>query len=108
MAEMVETKYGPFSLDEVLAWPVQVCPTCGREHAHPPRVSADYWPQCWDCFYCALTSERTLQDWALDVIALSKCSACADSRHADCLRAVDHGDGTRTVCTCAAGPCSAR
>ena len=44
------TQYGPASEAEVLTWPVLTCPTCGRQHAHPPAVTATYWPLCFNCW----------------------------------------------------------
>jgi hypothetical protein len=46
----IHTDYGDVTPEEIDSWPVQVCPTCGREHAHPKYVVADYWPQCFPCF----------------------------------------------------------
>jgi len=45
----IETPYGTFRLHEVEAWPVETCPECGRAHAHPPGVTAEYFPECWTC-----------------------------------------------------------
>ena len=44
------TPYGPASEAEVLTWPVLTCLTCGRQHAHPPAVTATYWPTCFGCW----------------------------------------------------------
>ena len=44
------TQYGPASEAEVLTWPVLTCPACTRQHAHPPAVTAAYWPTCFACW----------------------------------------------------------
>ena len=46
----IPTQYGPASEAEVLGWPVLTCPICTRQHAHPPAVTATYWPMCFRCW----------------------------------------------------------
>lgn len=55
---LIPTQYGPASEAEVLTWPVLVCPTCTRQHAHPPAVSATYWPQCFRCWEKSIVRDQ--------------------------------------------------
>ena len=46
----IETVYGSQTVAWIMGWPCHTCPTCTRQHAHPPAVTATYWPTCFACW----------------------------------------------------------